>query len=518
MLSQVSLNGYVDEPTKMTVIKPPTFTYYAGRVERIEPLGGPIAGDTMITLHGTNLADYGGALCKFIFGIGLAAGGAAGNSGTGEAAMVEVITSASLHSGNGVGLGAMRCAAPLVDASRLSALNNSLPSAASLDLSLNGDATQSVDATPCDASAMTGAGLLSDVASVAAANASQGRDRRARCYAFFDPSSVRLDDILPRGGTHYGGTLLTLLGAGFHAFGLIGCAIGSLDVAPASRISEHELRCRTPTNGPLPSTGRLPVQLTLNGIDALPPPSKPIAASAPSAGVAQLMYTYFNSRFIQPTVLVPDRGSARGATLVTVYGRGFHDFGGVLCKFGGEAATGVGAGIDGSTAAAAAASDTSSSAWVSIVNATLRADGTVVCESPPYDAVAYNASNASAPLASVPLRVLLNGLAESSFEGDAPMFTYEPDTPKDASARTRFVPELPLSVQRAKMWRKSTGEQGETEAAQPIEQRRERLMPMPVAAKFAEEGSGGAKVSGGRHAGEVRADPSRYVHAHETSE
>ena len=68
MLSQVSLNGYVDEPTKMTVIKPPTFTYYAGRVERIEPLGGPIAGDTMITLHGTNLADYGGALCKFVFG------------------------------------------------------------------------------------------------------------------------------------------------------------------------------------------------------------------------------------------------------------------------------------------------------------------------------------------------------------------------------------------------------------------------------------------------------------------
>ncbi len=40
-------------------------TYYKAAVSRVHPLGGPTAGGTLVTLHGSNLADYGGALCRF---------------------------------------------------------------------------------------------------------------------------------------------------------------------------------------------------------------------------------------------------------------------------------------------------------------------------------------------------------------------------------------------------------------------------------------------------------------------
>ena len=55
---EAALNGYLDEHTKSTVMHPPTFTYYLATVSRLSPLGGPTIGGTMLTIYGSNLANY----------------------------------------------------------------------------------------------------------------------------------------------------------------------------------------------------------------------------------------------------------------------------------------------------------------------------------------------------------------------------------------------------------------------------------------------------------------------------
>ena len=67
----------------------------------------------MITLHGANLADYGGAVCRFGFAAAAAAlgGGNSANGGGGAAAIEDLVTNATISAGSGVGGGAVRCAA-----------------------------------------------------------------------------------------------------------------------------------------------------------------------------------------------------------------------------------------------------------------------------------------------------------------------------------------------------------------------------------------------------------------------
>ena len=509
---EASLNGYVDEHTSLTVSKPPIFTYYAARVERIEPMGGPSAGGTTLTLHGVNLGDHGGPLCKFGFGSG--------------AGSLQVLTNASVFSGNGVGGGAVRCMSPAVHASHLQALGGGLPSATSVELSLNGDVTQTAQAAACAPTAMSGHALLSDVAATAALNVSEAAGRRARCYAYFAPENVTLTSVFPRGGPHSGGTTLTVRGSGFHTFGSLGCILGTLPAVPATRVSDGELRCRTSPNGPLPSTGRLPVRITLNGIDIMPSPMRTAAGSSSgttaSAAVSAmgattatdhvsisranspaLSYTYYNAAFIKPETLVPDRGGALGGTLIVVFGRGFADFGGLLCRFGGDA---VRPG-DPAQGTASAANVT----WSAAVNGTLRSDGTVLCRSPPYLFVNASVGNTSVLPAPVALHVLLNGQADQPPLGEPARFTFEAE--KEATARIVAVPPLPLSVQRAQAWRGEDDSDLSPDLQTGLTP--ERLKPLDGAAQFADDvgaGQAGAHSGPAPPAGaQVRADPSRYT-------
>ena len=157
----------------------------------------------MVTLHGANLADHGGASCRFAFKAAASAHGAG-------AGVEDVVTSATLVSGTGVGAGAMRCAAPPLDAALKAALGDSLPTSVELELSLNGIATQPVSAQPCDAAASTGTALLASVALAAQLSAGAAR---SRCWSYFEPASVVLGGVHPLGGPHAGGTVVTLFGA-----------------------------------------------------------------------------------------------------------------------------------------------------------------------------------------------------------------------------------------------------------------------------------------------------------------
>ena len=272
---EVALNGYIDEHTRSTVTRPPTFTFYAATISRVHPLGGPTAGGTLLTLFGTNLADYGGALCKFTFrgadavaDGGGGGGGAGGNANAGASLAVSV--DASISTGDGHGDGSAVCKVPSAeegDRAEILATHGGLPTSVSVQLSLNGVPEQAAEAEECDAAATSGGALLADV--MLARNLTSG-NRRARCFAYFNGTTVRIDEVLPRGGPHTGGTSLTVRGSGFHDFGGLGCLLGELERVPATSTSDREVRCAAPRNGPLPSTGRTSVRITLNAADASP--------------------------------------------------------------------------------------------------------------------------------------------------------------------------------------------------------------------------------------------------------
>ena len=126
---EAALNGYVDERTALTVRLPPRFTYYNAAVSRLEPLGGPAVGATAITVHGSNLADYGGLRCLFTFAAAPPAG---------QVTVPDVVTNATVIGGSGISGGAIRCASPSLNAPRLDAIGGSLPASVGLRLVLNG--------------------------------------------------------------------------------------------------------------------------------------------------------------------------------------------------------------------------------------------------------------------------------------------------------------------------------------------------------------------------------------------
>ena len=426
---EAALNGYLDEHTRSTVVAPPTFTYYRATISQVHPLGGPTAGGTVLTLHGSNLADYGGVLCRFSYGtqqpsddrrrerrhlLVSAATKEAMAEGRQLSAVdppaLDISTSATIVAGDAIGGGTVKCVAPTLTAERLALAGGavegfSLPSAADLQLTLNGDISQTADATPCAPSAVNGDALLRDVALAA-----NGTVPRPRCYAYFDPASVRLSSIHPRGGPHVGGTPLTLHGTGFHTFGGLGCVVGEhIGLVPATRISSEILLCATPANGPLPSTGRKDIRLTLNDCyDAMPPRD---------AGIQVPAFTYYNAAAVRAKLVVPNRGGALGSTLLTVHGNGFSDYGGVLCRFGPPG-------------------------MLPVVAATLLDSGKVLCRSPPYVlppsppspppfpppnenstessvVIAMNVSELPPLPSRLPVHVLLNGEPDEQSGGEA---------------------------------------------------------------------------------------------------
>ena len=118
---EAALNGYRTEHTTSTVTAPPTFTFYTAAVSRVHPLGGPTQGGTLLTLHGTNLDDYGGSLCRFTYLQPPAPPPPAIPQGTADTLAtntIDVYTPASVGSGEGGG-SAMTCQAPAVDSTRL---------------------------------------------------------------------------------------------------------------------------------------------------------------------------------------------------------------------------------------------------------------------------------------------------------------------------------------------------------------------------------------------------------------
>ena len=194
----------------------------------LAPFAGPAGGGSRLTLRGRALGDYGGAICRFFF--------------PGEAISSQTVAStpASAH---GAARDLITCHAPPLDGTRLAALRLGTLTRVDIRLSLNGELQQLAAATLC-----SGPPLPTNTS----------------CYEYFDAAAVGLSALEPRGGPHHGGTQVVLRGVGFSNYGGVGCKFGHLPIVPAELLAPDQARCASPANGPLPSTGRLRVHITLN--------------------------------------------------------------------------------------------------------------------------------------------------------------------------------------------------------------------------------------------------------------
>ena len=438
---EVALNGHPAQRTQSGVV----YGFYYAAVDRLEPIGGPELGGTPVTLHGRGLADYGGYVaggglrCKFqLAGVSQTAYVAAGLGYRVEAGGWSVVVPGSTLSG-----GRVVCAAPRLDAA--SGAANEMPSRlppivvdptqpnatatvhAYLEvvLTLNGDMQRTVDRDACNPRPG------------AAAGAPPGEAMSDGCYGLYRPGQTALASTFPLGGPHEGGTRVTLQGRGFVPLGGVGasaglgCRFGALSASwqPATRVSDGAMRCIAPANGPLPATGRISLQVTINGFDPLP--TEPASSSSSgssgsgSSSGSEVFYSFYNARHVTPRTVEPAHGGALGSTLVTVHGTGFHDLGGLLCRF----------------------------AELPPTAATLLNSGALACRSPPNvhlpserqlnvtrEAAAteaarlarYDYQNLTAPpympppppSPTVPVRVVLNGEEDSAYGAPGAPFTF----------------------------------------------------------------------------------------------
>ena len=455
---ELSLNGYPAQRTASEV----SFGFYYASVDRLEPIGGPELGGTPVTLHGRGLADFGGYLpggglkCKFkLAGVSQSAFVSAGLGFFVEAADWSVEVPGSMLTG-----GRVVCAAPRLDAA--SGPANDMPSRlppivpdptqpnttatvhAYLEvvLTLNGDMRRTVDRDACNTRPGVPAG------------APPGEAMSDGCYALYRPGQTALASLFPLGGPHEGGTRVTLQGRGFVPLGGVGasaglgCRFGALSTSwqPATRLSDGAMRCVAPVNGPLPSTGRISLQVTINGIDPLP--TEPAgdgsggsgggssggsggsggsssSSGSGGSGDGEVFYSFYNARHVTPRVVEPAHGGALGSTLVTVHGTGFHDLGGLMCRFAElppTAATLIDAGALAcrsppnvhlpserqlNETRAAAAAEAARLAQYDYLNLT----------APPY-------MPPPPPSPTVPVRVILNGEADSAYGAPGAPFTF----------------------------------------------------------------------------------------------
>ena len=287
------------------------YTYYDAAVSRVEPRGGPATGGTMMTLRGAGLADFGGIACRYAL---------AGTGGE-EAGLVPASAAGTVAAAGS----ALLCAAPKLPPHLR---NGSID----IHLSLNGDTAQPAARRGCHVD-RSNENLPPAAPPAAPGDAGDADDGTAKaptddasCFMAYDTSSVRLHGVHPLGGPHRGGTALELSGSNFADYGGVACRFGALPRVRATLVGGSRLRCVTPPNGPLPSTGRPPLRVTLNENDDL------LVGDADGGG--DLRFSFFDEANVRTINLIPDRGGGAGSTKVTVSGSGFADYGGAYCRFG----------------------------------------------------------------------------------------------------------------------------------------------------------------------------------------
>ena len=298
-----------------------------------------------MTLHGSGLRDYGGFLpggglrCKFSLAqttveahataaaaTAAVAAAAASNAvpyvspvaaaaAAEEAAIAEGGAYAHEVRATQLSAGNVMCAALPLNLTWMTR-HETIGAYLSVALTLNGDTLRPTTGTAC-------APVDPKQGEVAAVPPEMLRS----CFAVYDERETVLGSLFPLGGPLHGGTRLLLNGRGFLALGVppststsdpdssataaassaaaadrsagLGCRFGgAVDWQPATLESATQLRCITPANGPLPATGRMVVQVTLNSRDALP--------SSHLDGAVR--FAFYNPKHLGPRLLVPDRG------------------------------------------------------------------------------------------------------------------------------------------------------------------------------------------------------------------
>ena len=279
---EVSLNGYAEEHTAPALRNPARYTYYHASVTYLAPFAGPALGGSLLRLQGRALADFGGLSCQFL----VAGGGSAPSS----------VASASSPA-SALGGDRIACRSPPLSNARLAELRGGAAVRVDVRVALNG--AQVALAGPC----------------------STPLPPNTSCFAYFDEDATLVGGLQPQGGPRSGGTSVEVHGSGITDYGGVACKFGGLPLVPATLLGTDRARCVSPANGPLPSTGPLPLRISLNGADLL-------------GGDAPPNFTYYDASQVRAATLMPDRAGSDGGTMVTVSGSGFVDLGGIGCLFG----------------------------------------------------------------------------------------------------------------------------------------------------------------------------------------
>ena len=141
-------------------------------------------------------------------------------------------------------------------------------------------------------------------------------------------SVVRLS---PHGGPGVGGTLVTVIGTGFTDLALGGgglmCSFGSAQPSPATMvdgIEDSKVKCYSPPSRNSTAFEVQPVEVTING---------QLHAST-NSGIG---FSVYQRQDVRVSKIYPRGGPEAGGLLVTVYGKGFVDLDhghGLFCSFG----------------------------------------------------------------------------------------------------------------------------------------------------------------------------------------
>ena len=255
----------------------PSFRFYdptSWRVHHFEPRGGPLDGNTSMSLHSALLQDLGDVRCRFLGDDGIAAE-----------------TNATVHAGGSL----VSCLSPAhwersVGAARYT----------SVDLTLNGQEYLRQMTEPY-------VGIFT-------------------YYPLNDrvvgPSLLRLS---PNGGPSLGGTLVRVNGTGLVDAGGLLCHFAGEHAVPASRVDRETIVCRSPPTTLSIGAAFEPrvLEVTLNG-----------QLKAQTAGA--LSFHYYRPEMVRVSRVYPLGGLSEGGTAVTVWGSGFVELdhgSGLSCVF-----------------------------------------------------------------------------------------------------------------------------------------------------------------------------------------
>ena len=138
-----------------------------------------------------------------------------------------------------------------------------------------------------------------------------GVDFTSDGWVFYYGPEIEVTYTWPLAGPESGGTLLTIVGAGFTEAGPFICEFGSLShVVPASRMDSATLSCLSPPHMP----GAVPLRLSMNGQQFV---------------ATDFMFEYLMESTVRS--IVPSFGPWHGGTLIEVKGEGFVNSSALSC-------------------------------------------------------------------------------------------------------------------------------------------------------------------------------------------